>query len=275
MLRRLTETGWLEETEQVDSQSLNEMVLGEVHRQLGARQRPAGDPVRIVEFGCGLGANRRRLSVRMTAPQHWRMIDFDPEVTEMFRKRYRPDTDPTTDLVLLDDTAQATVEDLLDDVDLVVLSGRSAYLPAEVQQQLLTTAKAGKIAVWGNLLPTGYVKFEPESPDDQKVHQMTLPAGPDPTSALIRMMETTGFRVLKGESDWVVRGESDSFWYSKGRALQRHFLQRYLGQARRNHPDQAAGLLAWANKRSVLIERKKTILTVGHTDILAIPEQRE
>lgn len=275
MLRRLSETDWLDEAEQVESQSLNGMVLNEVHRQLGARQRTAGDPIRIVDFGCGLGANRRRLSAGMAAAQYWRMVDFDPEIIEAFRKRFRTDSDPTIDLVRLDKNDHATATGLLDGADLLILSGRSTVLPISVQRQLLTAAKAMEIAVWAVLQPTGYVKFEPESPDDQKVHQMTLPAGSDPASHLVRLLEETGYRVLKGESDWVVRGENDSFWHSKGRALQRHFLQRYLAQARRNHPDQAAGLLGWANKRSVLIERKKTVLTVGHTDILAIPEPRK
>ncbi|MEQ9488201.1 MAG: class I SAM-dependent methyltransferase [Alphaproteobacteria bacterium] len=275
MLRRLSETVWLDETEQVESQSLNQMVLNEVHRRLGARRKHTDGTIRIVEIGCGLGANRRRLSARMAAPQHWRMIDFDPEIIAAFRKRFRTDNDPSTDLVLLDDNSYAVANSLLDGADLLILSGRSTVLPVAALQQFLTAAKAMEIAVWAVLQPTGYVKFEPVSPDDQKVHQMTVPAGPDPASHLVRLLEETGYRVLKGESDWVVRGENDSFWHSKGRALQRHFLQRYLGQARRNHPDQAAGLLAWANKRSVLIERKKTVLTVGHTDIFAIPEQRE
>ncbi len=272
MHRRLTETGWLEETEQVDSQSFNEMVLGEVHRRLGALVRRAGDPIRITDFGCGLGANRRRLSAVLAAPQHWRMVDFDAEVVAAFRKRFRTDTDPTTDVLLLQESEHATVTHLLDEADMIILSRRTLALPPTILQRLLDKAKADRIPIWAVLLPTGFVKFEPETSDDPRVHQMASPPEHEGAAALIRMMEQTGFRILQGESDWVVYGENDSFWHSKGRALQRAFLQRYLGAARRNHPDQAASLLGWANKRSVLIERKKTILTVGHTDVLAIPE---
>lgn len=271
MLRRKTELNWLEEAEPLDSFSVNEMVLGEVHRHLGARMS-GGTPIRVTELGSGLGANRRRLSQGLTAPQHWTMVEFNPEVAEFFRKRFKIDADPTTDLHCLDDAGHGSTVDLIEGADLVILSGRSQPLPPTILQQVLDKAKADGIAIWAVLQPTGFVKFEPESADDQRIYQMAKVAVQETAASMIQMMEDTGFRVLKGESDWVVRGVDDSFWHSKGRGLQRHFMQRYLGVARRNHPDQAAGLLGWANKRSVLIERKQTTITVGHADILAIPE---
>lgn len=271
MLRRKTELNWLDEVEPVDSFSVNEMVLGEVHRRLGARMSGRA-PVRITELGCGLGANRRRLSQGLTAPQHWTMVEFNPEVEEYFRKRFKIDADPTTDLQCLDAGNLGSTVDLIDGADLVILSGRSQPLPPAILQQVLEKAKADGIAIWAVLQPTGFVKFEPESADDQRIHQMAQVALQETDATLVQMMEDAGFRVLKGESDWIVRGVDDSFWHSKGRGLQRHFMQRYLSIARRNHPDQASGLLGWANKRSVLIERKQTTITVGHADILAIPE---
>lgn len=271
MLRRKTETDWLEEAEPVDNQSVNQMVLGEVHRLLGARIS-GSKPVRITEIGCGLGANRRRISETLSCPQHWVMTEGNPEVAELFRRRFRIDTDTSTDFHLLDEARLKDIGALVSGADLLILSGRAQPLTAEHLQALLKAAKGEGVAIWAVLQPTGFVKFEPESDDDQRVHQLAARPEEETAPALITRMEEEGFRVLKGESDWVVRGEDDSFWHSKGRGLQRTFMQRYLASARRNHPDQALGLLNWANKRSVLIERKKTALTIGHVDILAIPE---
>jgi len=275
MLRRKTEIDWLVETEQMDGQSVNEMVLGEVHRWLGSRSRSGGASLRITELGCGIGGNRRRLSQGLTAPQHWTMVEFNPDVAEYFRKQFKIDADDTTDLVCPQGDAANDCARHVDGADLLILSGRSATLPQPALLDVLAKARQQGTAVYAALQPTGFVKFEPESTDDQSIHQMASASGMPQAAALIEAMEETGFRVLKGESDWIVQGVNESFWHSRGRKLQRHFLQRYLGAARRNHPDQAAGLLAWANKRSVLIERKKTTITVGHADILAIPEDRE
>ncbi|WP_382325041.1 hypothetical protein ACFJI0_11525 [Hydrogenophaga sp. UC242_53] len=69
---------WLQQREPFDTAARDEAAR---HLQLAARFHamapPAGTPWRVIDLGCGTGANQRWLAPRLGGPQQWLVVDHD------------------------------------------------------------------------------------------------------------------------------------------------------------------------------------------------------
>src|SRR5262249_46341966 len=130
------------------------------------------------------------------------------------------------------------------------------------------------IPVYAALSYDGRIELSPADPFDAAIisafnaHQGTDkgfgPAlGPAAAGVAIAGFESSGYKVVYGNSDWVI-GPDD-------RAIQVELLQGWVGAAREMQTLGDADAAGWLVRRANLVNDGLSSMRVGHVDLLALP----
>lgn len=231
--------------------------------------------LRAVDLGCGSGANLRWLAPRLPGPQHWRLIDRDPELLAAAATAAPVDAagGPVALEAARRDLAAAPA-DLVGDADLVTASALLDLVSARWLEAVVAACRARGAAALFTLSYDGRFASGMADADEAAVraavnaHQrrdkglgpaLGPAAGHHAGAAFVR----AGFRVTGGASPWRLGPERA--------ALQRALVEAWRMAARARRPQAAARFDAWAARRRARIDAGTEALRVGHYDLFAAP----
>jgi hypothetical protein len=237
-----------------------------------AARLPHDRPLRILDLGSGTGSNVRYLSSRLPVPQHWLVVDRDPElladvpgrsaacdVETLCRNLGAPDNlaDPALFAGRHLVTASALL-DLVSDQWLRALAGR---------------CRTSGAAALFTLNYNGRSRCSPAEAEDDAIrdlmnrHQRTsdkgfgLAAGPDATDCAERWFAAVGYQVRREASDWILAREQTE--------LQRQLIEGWAQAAEEIAPGQAPMIGDWLARRLAHVEAGHSRIVVGHEDLAA------
>jgi SAM-dependent methyltransferase len=277
---------WLDLREAVDTASRSTPPPA-----LLARSRGHSGPLRVIDLGCGTGANLRYLAPRLGGEQHWTLIDNDPALIAAMQARLaawasagnaRVSSDRAGAMVIeargFECRARTRVMDLaggageLDfgDAQLVTASALLDLVSMHWLETLAGYCHRRGAGVLFALTYDGRMSFDPPACGDERIralvnrHQQTDkgfgPAlGPAAVRSAVELFAGLGYRMHAAHSDWQLGSDEGS--------LQHALIDGWLGAAVAMAPDQAAQLEAWSRDRQVQIETGRLRVTVGHTDV--------
>lgn len=229
-----------------------------------------GPAPRLIDLGCGTGSNLRCLAPHLPPSQSWLCIDHDPVLLERLEA-----TKPegiTVETRCLDLAAG------LDDVPIEPGVGVTAAALLDLTSKSWLDRLAGQcrdVAVFMTVSFDGRMIWEPAGLGDEEVnrafcrHQRSDkgfgPAlGPDAAAYFAERLPEIGHDVRVAPSDWVF-GADD-------RPILEQMVEGVAAAAGEVDPD--LPLNAWQARRLGEARGGKLSLTVGHLDVLALPEDR-
>jgi SAM-dependent methyltransferase len=233
-----------------------------------------GSSPRLIDLGCGAGANLRYLAPRLAQPQDWLCVDRDRDLlarAEARLDRWRREVGWRGSL-------RFEALDLATGLDALALDG--AAVAASALLDLTSAAWLDVLAARCRRTPVlmalsfdGRLEWRPALAEDDLVrdrfvaHQRSDkgfgPAlGPDAAAHLAGRLAASGHRVATARSDWQL-GPAD-------RALVAATLEGVIAAAAAIADDRR--LARWAGERRRLLAEGDAGLVVGHLDLLALPE---
>ncbi|RPH65585.1 MAG: class I SAM-dependent methyltransferase [Burkholderiales bacterium] len=251
-------------------------------------------PLRIVDLGCGTGANLRHLAGRIGGAQRWRLVEHDPHlvaalpgVLDAWAAEHGHRFARAGSVWRLEGrrfTAEVAVEpiDLAVDFGAVAIEAAglvtaSALLDLVSESwlgTLLQRCAAARATVLFALNYDGRIAWQPADPDDALVrdafnaHQRTDkgfgPAlGPQAAARSRQLLGALGYRVACATSDWAI-GAGDA-------AMKRALLSGWASAAAEAQPASRAAVLGWRRRREDAMARSALRIDVGHLDLLGWP----
>jgi GNAT superfamily N-acetyltransferase len=261
---------WLALREPFDRAARGESAAALNLQAIAVRLRGDEAVLRVIDLGCGTGANLRELAPRLGGVQQWLMVDDDPSLLAAlpdsiggpgWQAKARP---------LCIDLAAALDAVPFGEATLVTASALLDLVSASWLDTLLSRVRAANAGVLFALNVDGRVVWEPGIAGDAEIHGLFVahqrrdkgfgPAlGAEAAELAVTRLDSMGYRVTQAQSDWCIEDPSML------RAMIEGMAAAALDQ------DAAAHELvgAWKARRLALIER--TCLRVGHRDVLAIP----
>ncbi|MDR7095591.1 class I SAM-dependent methyltransferase [Hydrogenophaga laconesensis] len=268
---------WLQRREPFDTAARDEAAK---HLHLAARLHamapPAGTPWRVIDLGCGTGANLRWLAPRLGGAQEWLVVDHDAALL-----REWPSTlgGPGFEATIVRQQADLAL-------DLEMLPWHAAHLVTASAlldlvsegwlQRMVRLAVTARAALLFTLSVDGRHEWTPPDPMDTTVGRLFAehqrrdkgfgPAlGARAVVTLQRALLGSGYRVFSASSDWWI----DSQHGPQAGALQRALVDGIAIAASEQDPPSTAAVEAWRQRRHALAATGQ--LRVGHTDLLALP----
>lgn len=237
---------------------------------------------RIVDLGSGTGANLRYLAPKLPAGQRWTLVDHDPRHVERLRRLETPPEVETAAAVSRDlaadglgvvaDAHLVTASALLDLVSeswLAELVRRCAdaargacfALTCDGEVQWMTASAAG----WRVDRDPGDGPVREAVARHQRGDKGFGPAlGPAAAPVAARLFREAGYRTWLAGSAWRL-GPAD-------RGLAARFVEGWASAAAELRPELADHVDAWARRRRAAAARGSLRVTVGHRDLLALPD---
>jgi SAM-dependent methyltransferase len=258
------------------------------------RALPDGRPLRVLDLGCGTGANLRELAPRLGGSQHWIGLDADPghlarllqetadwagaigcdwTSVESGFSRASPPLRVTIETHCLD-LARSLDELPLAGVDLVTASALLDLVSAEWLGGLVARCARARVAMLMVLSIDGRILLDPVSRLDQEVcaavtaHQARDkgfgPAlGAAAAEELTRMATAHGYQVASRVSDWLIDDTEP--------ALQVAVIEGWSEAAHAQAPAAASRIARWREERLAAVACGLSRMRVGHRDLLALP----
>jgi SAM-dependent methyltransferase len=237
-----------------------------------------GPAPRLVDLGCGTGANLRYLAPKLASSlaqeQRWLCLDHDPDLlarADAALGRWRGE-------VGWRGSVRFEPLDLATSLDSLAFEGIG--VTASALLDLTSAAWLDRLAERCRRAPVlmalsfdGRLSWRPALDDDDTIrnrflaHQRTdkgfgAALGPDAPIHLAERLEVVGHKVAIEASDWQL-GPAD-------RPLLEAMLEGMIAAAGEiRHDPRLAG---WATQRRVQLALGELGLTVGHLDLLALPE---
>lgn len=251
------EASWLDLRESADRQARDNGLL----RAAVALSRGAGA---CLDLGSGTGATLRAFETAGAQDVTWRIVDHDPALLAIARKRH-----PAVQVVQIDLAACASTA--LDGVDLVTASALLDLVSEDWLMRLADDLACREIAFYAALSYDGRISWSPCDPRDEAVrscfnaHQQTDkgfgPAlGPSAARRAAEIFRERGFVVRTARSDWCLGPEEAR--------LQQMLL---TGIAAAASETGYANTADWAATRTALMPEGQ--VQIGHVDILAEPRR--
>ena len=229
----------------------------------------------VLDLGSGTGSNLRYLGPRLPDGQVWTLVDHDPTLLERATAPAR-----VRDLNrVCGDVADEGLE-LVKDADLVT---SSALLDLVSEEWLRAVAEACRQAACGVLFALSYdgsIVWNREGADEDLADILTRNAvnahqrrnkglgpalGPTAGPVARTLFENAGFRTWFLPSPWRV-DQRDS-------ALAGALVEGWERAALEESPSQGDHIREWAERRRQRVATGEFDLTVGHVDLLALPDE--
>jgi SAM-dependent methyltransferase len=258
---------WLALRERYDLAARNPNVLDAVTASF--KSSPS---VHVVDLACGSGSTLRALHSRLPARQHWDLVDNDPDLLALARNR-NLDKDVALNTVPVD-LSRSFETALGDSIDLITISALLDLVSDTWLHRFLHSVAARALPLYAALTYDGRTDLSPADPLDTAVvsavnaHQRTDkgfgPAlGPSAAGSAIAGLESLGYSVVSGESDWVI-GPDD-------REMQEELLEGWASAARDMETASGAEIAEWLARRRAAVSRGLSSMRVGHVDFFAFP----
>jgi SAM-dependent methyltransferase len=230
----------------------------------------------IHDLGCGTGSMARWLAVQLEGPQHWVMVDRDPDLLAVAATSV-PDRAADGAPITVETRRRDLTRLAPGDLEGSALVTASALLDMmnreELDRFLALCARAGCPALV-LLSVTGQVDLEPRDAFDDRVtkafnaHQRRVVdgrplLGPDAVGAAVEGFERLGAEVLVRPSPWRL-GQDE-------RDLQAQWFTRWLGAACEQDPDLTVAAAPYARRRLGEAAAGALSVTVHHQDLLVLP----
>lgn len=227
---------------------------------------------RVTDLGTGTGSNLRYLGPRLPWARRWTAVDHDPQVLARVSALTGMDVSTVTGDLRLAGLEAATAADLVT---------ASALLDLVTEEWLVDLARvcagsAGPPAILFALSYNGTVGWSDEGdPGDALVHDavnrhqegekgMGRALGPTAAPAAAAILEEVGYAVTLAPSPWILSGASDA-------PLALALMDGWVEAAVEVLPERADEIRGWRSRRGEAVSQGRVTLTVGHTDLLALP----
>jgi hypothetical protein len=258
---------WLALREPHDARSRNPAVLDAVVRSLAERH-----PLRIVDLACGTGSTMRALAPKISATQHWQLVDNNLSLLAR-ASGLAPPVGVTFTAVPLD--IDFDLEAALDGpVDLVTTSALLDLVSEAWLERLVFEIAARSTPFHAALTYDGRAEIGPAHPHDAAIieamngHQRGDkgfgPAlGPIAAANATARFEKVNYSVVSGPADWLF-APSD-------REIQAAIFSGWASAARESGGVPLADIVEWLTFRRDTIAAGRSSLRVGHIDLFAAP----
>lgn len=269
--------GWLQQREPFDRAAREEAAK---RLQLAVRLRAlapaAGTPWRVIDLGCGTGANQRWLAPRLGGAQQWLVVDHDAGLLSGWPPMLCGPGFEASTVCQRMDLSQHLETLPWHAAHLVTASALLDLVSAGWLQRLVALAAGARAAMLFSLSVDGRHRWEPEDPQDMTVGRLFAlhqrrdkglgPAlGAAAFPALRRALHGRGYRVFSAPSDWWLHSHHGP----QATALHHALIDGIAHAASEQDPASTAALEAWRQRRHALAASGG--LSVGHVDVLALP----
>lgn len=271
------EADWLALREPVDHRSRS---AGLVDALLAARD---ADALRsVVDLGGGTGSNLRYLAPRLPALREWTVVDHDPGLLSRTEAPEGVTLRCVAGDLREEGLAEAAGVDLVTASALLDLVTRSwlaelATVCAGSGTPLLLALSYDGTVRWrkpavpaatgpGELLDDDEDRFVAEAVNRHQAGPkgMGTALGPEAWRAAAELLEAAGYRVRVVSTPWILAGEADA-------PLAAALVDGWVEAACQLHPDQAARIRSWGDRRVADLRAGRVAVEVGHRDLLALP----
>jgi SAM-dependent methyltransferase len=257
--------GWLTVREAADHTARSETLLNLLREWCQSRKS-----LRIVDLGAGTGSNLRYLAPRLPLPQHWTLVDHDPD---LLARVSAPDAAPPVTLsTVCADLAQWELE--VAQPDLVTASALLDLVSESWLDHLVQNCVGQRAAVLLALSYDGKVRWTAPDPQDILVHRAVnahqerdkgfgVALGPRASFEAAEQFQAAGYGVWVKSSPWELGVGA--------LPLSEQLIAGWIAAATEQLPREAARLLDWGERRLEDLRSGRTRLRVGHRDLLALP----
>ncbi len=268
---------WLALREPFDHAARSPALIAALRQQL---TRVSGETIRVLDLACGSGSNFRYLHPKLAGGQHWTMVDNDAGLLALLPGGASAGLPGEAATVL--ETVCLDLVDGLDrlpigETDLVTASALLDLVSEQWLARLLDLLAPRRPVLLLALSYDGSMQWQPGLPDDAWVtglfnrHQRTDkgfgPAlGPAAADQAARGLRACGYTVTTAASDWLLQPAD--------RVLQQAMvtgIAEALGSLQGGAACDVVRLRHWSESRLALVAAGRSIMQVGHTDLLALP----
>lgn len=269
---------WLKLRERADLRARNAQIATAVEARFAQR-----DQLRVLDLGCGSGANIRASAMLLPAKQHWTLVDNDDAMLSAARDQlveWADDRTANGDTLKFKkdgrefsvdfrciDLATGLAEVPASRADLVTASALFDLTSAAFIRDVARHAAEARAAVYAALTYNGRQAWSPRQPSDNAIiaafnkHQtgdkgFGSAAGPTAGHLLADALKAQGYLVQEADSPWRL-DEAD-------RALIDELAAGTIRAVEATGDVDQATCARWANKR-------KSGAEIGHTDVFGVP----
>ncbi len=260
---------WLALREPFDAAARSATLCAELTRHL-----PETETLRVLDLGCGTGANLRYLAPRLARPQHWTLLDHDSALLGRVGLN-----DPTPSARADIHTVQLDLVTALDRVPwagahLVTASALLDLVSERWLAQVLQHIVDGGACALFALNYDGAFDCSPADPFDETVRRLfnrhqrgEKPfgpgLGPDAGERAAALLAEAGYTVTRAATPWHIGPDAID--------MQRQLMDGWATAASEVDPAQADAITVWRQRRERWLNAGRSALTVGHLDIAAWP----
>jgi hypothetical protein len=258
---------WLALREPYDRAARNPLVLDAVTASVADN-----NALRIVDLACGTGSTMRDVGPRISATQHWQLVDNNLSLLARASGLAPPaDVSFTTAPIDLNHDLEAALDG---PVDLVTTSALLDLVSETWLERLVVEIAARSIPIYAALTYDGRAEIKPAHSRDEAVTQAVnahqrrdkgfgLALGPRAADVAVRRFESVGYSVVRGPADWIFQ-PSD-------RGIQTEIFSGWANAARETGNLPLADIVDWLTFRRDEIAAGRSSLRVGHIDFFAAP----
>ena len=271
-------TAWLRMREPYDRAARSTELVTHFVRSL-----PAKGPLHLIDLATGLGSGIRYVAPRLGRPHRWTAIDHDAlllealpdEMTRWITDRARQGLPPVDYKV---ETATLDLRDLRG------LDWRPQGVTTQALLDLVSRDWLVALADWladrrlpliAALTVDGRVSWSPADTDDKPVqaafrtHQhgdrgFGESPGPNAVQELSRLLRSRGYDVLTARADWSIPAGAS--------VMLTEMLDGTARAAVESDSISKPLVRSWHDRRLRQIQAKRLSLSVGHLDLVAIPQ---
>jgi hypothetical protein len=258
--------GWLSARQEADASGRAGTVEELLPPLVAYYERRSIDRLQVVDLGAGRGANQQWLRPRLPFAQHWTHVDYDVEILHHDRL---PDT---TYVCAPVEALPRVLSQLAAGPVLVTCSALLDVLARDTLMGLCGDFVRAAIPALFSLNVTGAMVLDPPEPDDEALltafnaHQRRdQRAGPQACDLVLQRFESAGVRVETCETPWRLAPTEDSPFVDQ-------FLRERVAAAVEQVPELAERGAAWLERRRNTLRQGRLRLTVGHRDLLILPD---
>jgi hypothetical protein len=287
---------WLTLREPLDAESRDAGLVTSLVDSLAA-MATRKSPLEVIDVGAGTGANLRYAAPRLGGVQNWQLVERDPQLLAAVEERMSSWADESDALIsgsgaslaLRDERFDCRIQCVAMDVavqldrlalpagGLLTASALLDLVSEEWLRGLIRNAADAELVLWFTLSYDGRISCHPVEPEDEEVrtlvnrHQLRDkgfgPAlGPAAARAATRILTEQGYRVQSAPSEWRAGPQRTG--------LQHALIEGWFEAACEMAPQRITGLRNWKMRRCAHIDAGRSLLRVGHVDLVGLPKDQ-